>query len=269
MHYYSFHIGDYQSHTAHLSEMEDLAYRRMLDWYYLHEKPLPLEVEEIARVTRMRTHCECIAVVLREFFERTADGWINARADEELTRLNAKSEKARASAQARWLKTKEKSEDANAMRTHCEGNATNTQYPIPNTHITELGASPKGDAQDKKPPREKRATRLPDDWELPDDYAQWCREKRPDLNPYKVADQFKDYWVAQPGARARKADWFATWRNWCRNQKAENQTLSFAERDEQAKANWYAQASGRTPVYEPDIFDMAVAESRQHLRIAK
>ena len=131
---------------------------------------------------------------------------------------------------------------------------------------TELNAPSKKSPTKKS---EKRATRLPDDWELPDEYAQWCREKRPDLNPYKVADQFKDYWIAQPGARSRKADWFATWRNWCRNQKAENQTLSFAEREEQAKANWYAQASGRTPVYEPDIFDMAVAESRQHLRIAK
>ena len=137
-----------------------------------------------------------------------------------------------------------------------------------NEHTSIGNASPKGDAQDKKPPREKRANRLPDDWELPDDYAKWCRDNRPDLNPHKVADQFKDYWIAQAGAKSRKADWFATWRNWCRNQKAENQ-MSFAERDEQAKANWYAQASGRTPVYEPDVFDMAVADSRQHLRIAK
>ena len=49
MFYYSFNIGDYQSHTSHLSEMEDLAYRRMLDWCYLHEKPLPEEVDEILR----------------------------------------------------------------------------------------------------------------------------------------------------------------------------------------------------------------------------
>jgi uncharacterized protein YdaU (DUF1376 family) len=79
MFYYSFNIGDYQSHTSHhLSEMEDLAYRRMLDWCYLHEKPLPDDVEEIARQIRMRTHCDCIAIVLREYFKRTDDGWVSA-----------------------------------------------------------------------------------------------------------------------------------------------------------------------------------------------
>ncbi|NDH69342.1 MAG: DUF1376 domain-containing protein, partial [Gammaproteobacteria bacterium] len=33
MHYYQFHIGDYKSHTHHLSLLEDLAYRRLLDFY--------------------------------------------------------------------------------------------------------------------------------------------------------------------------------------------------------------------------------------------
>lgn len=124
MHYYQFNIGDYKSHTEHLSDLEDLAYRRMLDLYYLHEKPLPLDVEQIARLIRMRTHCDCIAVVLQEFFERTEDGWVNHRADDELQRIGAKSEKARESAKARWLKTKEKPNNAKAMRTHSERNAT-------------------------------------------------------------------------------------------------------------------------------------------------
>jgi len=40
MNYYPFHVGDYAAHTAHLEPMEDLAYRRMLDVYYLREEPL-------------------------------------------------------------------------------------------------------------------------------------------------------------------------------------------------------------------------------------
>jgi uncharacterized protein YdaU (DUF1376 family) len=48
MHYYQFNIGDYQSHTAHLTDMEDLAYRRLLDWYYLHELSIPLDLTEVA-----------------------------------------------------------------------------------------------------------------------------------------------------------------------------------------------------------------------------
>ena len=116
MHYYQFNIGDYQSHTAHLTDLEDLAYRRMLDWCYLHEKPLPLDADEIARLVRMRTHSDCIAVVLREYFQQVQDGWISARVLLEMGRVGLKSDKARASAKARW--------DANAKRTQSESNAT-------------------------------------------------------------------------------------------------------------------------------------------------
>jgi uncharacterized protein YdaU (DUF1376 family) len=123
MHYYQFNIGDYQSHTSHLSEIEDLAFRRMLDWCYLHEKPLPLDVDEISRQIRMRTHSESIAIVLREYFERTEVGWINVRAIQEMLKVGEKSEKASASAKARWGK-----KDANALPTQSEGNATH--YPL-------------------------------------------------------------------------------------------------------------------------------------------
>jgi len=125
MHYYQFNIGDYKSHTEHLSEMEDLTYRRLLDWYYLHETPIPLDESEVARQIRMRSHTDCITVVLREYFERTADGWIHHRANKELSKAGDKSQKASESAKARWSKQK----DANALQTQSEGNAThNTEH---------------------------------------------------------------------------------------------------------------------------------------------
>ncbi len=127
MHYYQFNIGDYQSHTAHLSDIEDLAYRRLLDLSYLHEKPIPDDIDQIARLIRMRSHSDCIAVVLREFFVRTEEGWINERVFKEIALVNDKSAKARDSAMARWK--------ANAVRTHSEGNAT--QDTIPKTQDTE------------------------------------------------------------------------------------------------------------------------------------
>ncbi len=133
MHYYQFNIGDYQSHTAHLSELEDLAYRRLLDWIYLHEKPIPLEVNEVARNIRMRTHCESIAIVLQEFFIRTDSGWVSDRVQREIAKAGEKSQKASQSAKVRW--------DANALRTQSEGNATHntvpiTQNPLPITQNT-------------------------------------------------------------------------------------------------------------------------------------
>lgn len=122
MHYYQFNIGDYQSHTAHLSELEDLAYRRLLDWIYLHEKPIPLEIKEVARNIRMRTHCESIAIVLQEFFVGTETGWVSDRVQREIAKAGDKSQKASQSAKARW--------DANALRTQSEGNATHNTLPI-------------------------------------------------------------------------------------------------------------------------------------------
>ena len=145
MHYYQFNIGDYKSHTEHLSEMEDLTYRRLLDWYYLHETPIPLDENEVARQIRMRLHSDCIAVVLREYFECTTEGWIHHRANKELSKAGDKSQKASESAKARWNKQK----NANALQTQSESNATHntlpiTQDPLHNTQKKNTVAPPNG-----------------------------------------------------------------------------------------------------------------------------
>ena len=208
MHYYQFNIGDYKSHTEHLSEMEDLTYRRLLDWYYLHETPIPLDELEVARQIRMRSHSDCIAVVLREYFERTADGWIHHRADKELAKAGDKSVKASESAKARWSKQR----DANALQTQSEGNATHNTV-----HITQ-------DTKHKK--TATRGTRLPADWKPNDELVAWSKAERPDLDLRKVFAEFKDYWLALPGVKGVKLDWDATWRNWVRKQQAVKQTFA-------------------------------------------
>jgi uncharacterized protein YdaU (DUF1376 family) len=201
MHYYQFNIGDYQSHTSHLSDIEDLVYRRLLDWYYLHECPIPLNEAEVSRQIRMRSHTESIAIVLQEYFERTDDGWIHHRANKEIAKADDKSEKASASAKARWSK-----KDANALPTQSESNATHNTLPI---------------TQDTKPIKEnKKGSRLSQDWFLTKSLGDWATQERPDLDVRQVAEQFKDYWIAQPGQKGVKLDWDATWRNWVRNTKA-------------------------------------------------
>jgi uncharacterized protein YdaU (DUF1376 family) len=183
----------------HLSETEDLAFRRMLDWSYLHEKPLPVDPQEIARQIRMRTHSESIEIVLNEYFELREDGWINLRVIQELLKVGIKSEKASASAKARWGK-----KDANALPTQSDSNATHNTLPI--THNTKE--------------KNKRGSRLPQDWFLSKAMGEWATQERPDLDVRQVAEQFKDYWVAQAGQKGVKLDWDATWRNWVRNTKA-------------------------------------------------
>jgi len=74
---------------------------------------------------------------------------------------------------------------------------------------------------DKKQNKKKLGSRLAQDWVLLKTWGEWAQQERPDLDVRKVADQFKDYWIAQPGQKGVKLDWEATWRNWVRNTKIE------------------------------------------------
>ncbi len=95
MHFYSFNIGDYASHTRHLSAMEDLAYRRLLDLYYLHEQPLNERLTTVARAINMRENEDEVGAVLEEFFVLVeGTGWVNRRADEEIAKYHSKLEAA-------------------------------------------------------------------------------------------------------------------------------------------------------------------------------
>ena len=82
--WYKFHLGDYITHTMHLSDAEDLAYRRLLDLYYMSERPIPLDTESVSR--RIRLDLDITESVLSEFFERTDEGYRNHRCDVEITK---------------------------------------------------------------------------------------------------------------------------------------------------------------------------------------
>jgi uncharacterized protein YdaU (DUF1376 family) len=67
---------------VHLSDAEDLAYRRLLDLYYMSEKAIPLETESVAR--KIRLDLDITESVLDEFFERTETGYFNNRCHAEV-----------------------------------------------------------------------------------------------------------------------------------------------------------------------------------------
>ena len=74
--------------------------------------------------------------------------------------------------------------------------------------------------------KSNRGSRLPADFFFPKEWCDFCAEHRTDLNPQKVFDEFKDYWIAQPGQKGVKLDWEATWRNWVRRQSAPKQSFA-------------------------------------------
>lgn len=125
MHYFQFNIGDYASHTRHLSLLEDLAYRRLLDLYYLRDGKLYGDQADVARQIGMRDHVQEVSQVLQDFFcIAEGDRWAHERCDAEIAHFRQKSEKAsnagKASAQRRFNK---RSTDVQP---------TNNQQPITN-----------------------------------------------------------------------------------------------------------------------------------------
>lgn len=105
MHYYQFNIGDYHSHTSRLSIYEDIAYRRLLDLYYLNERPLNGCSTDIAREIGMIDSLGDVEYVLNKFFTEKNGEWMNKRCDEEIKAFHSKKKSARkagiASAKAR------------------------------------------------------------------------------------------------------------------------------------------------------------------------
>ena len=64
--------------------------------------------------------------------------------------------------------------------------------------------------------RARTATRLPADFNLTDERRAVAEAEK--LPADRTFAKFCDYWRAASGAKARKHDWDATWRNWCRSE---------------------------------------------------
>lgn len=91
---------------------------------------------------------------------------------------------------------------------------------IPDAHA-QVGKEGKGrEGKGKEERVEARASRFALD-SLPSDWGDFCRQERQDLDPFATFDRFRDYWRSVPGAKGRKLDWPATWRNWVRNERAD------------------------------------------------
>ena len=84
------------------------------------------------------------------------------------------------------------------------------------TALSALDCLPEGRAKVTR-----KATRLPDDWEPPNDWLEWAIDLR-QWQPADVREEaeiFANYWQAKAGKDACKVDWRKTWQNWCRSSR--------------------------------------------------
>jgi hypothetical protein len=85
---------------------------------------------------------------------------------------------------------------------------------------TETETEEEKEKEIEKREKVQRGTRLPADWQPSEEEIIYCKTNRPDLDWRNVAENFRDYWIAQPAGKATKIDWVATWRRWVRNEKS-------------------------------------------------
>ena len=209
MHYYHHHIGDFLKATSRLTDAQSMAYLRLLWMYYDSEKPLSGDLEVLA--FQVGTDTKTVELILLSFFKPDHAGpdmvWTHTRCDKEIKEyrklIHKKSTAGKASAERRMNSSSTPVERVpNTDRTDVQ--LTNNQEPI---------------TSNQQPIKEKtaRGTRLSPEFVLPDEWVDFCKQQRPDLIPREVFDSFRDYWIAQPGQKAVKLDWAATWRQWVRN----------------------------------------------------
>lgn len=205
MHYYQFSIGDYRAATTHLSNEEDLAYRRLLDMYYDTEKPIPTDTTWVAR--RLRLGINVVVSVLEDMFALTDEGWRHARCDDVIAQYHAMAEKNRANGKRGGRKKNPVGSDSQPIAKATINHEQVNQEPF-------VDAPPVGKAKGK---------RLSPDWQLPKAWGEWTLETMgwETATVRLEAEKFRDYWVAISGRNAARLDWEATWRNWCRNAKVQ------------------------------------------------
>ncbi len=250
MNYYSYHIGDLARKTAHLSILEEGVYRRLIDRYFTYEAPIMTDEPALCRLLRARSvdEKEAVHIILQEFFNLADDGWRHADCDEAIAHYRSKSAKASDAANKRWGNVANAAKvggiqtvmdldgESVPMPTHSASEAypvllvnqeplTNNSKPRTETQTPQSPPPPCPQTLPHPPKARSKAestsaTRLPADWEPSDVDLDFCELTRPELTAKEVALRYRDYWIAQPGMKGRKADWPATWRNWVRNERA-------------------------------------------------
>jgi uncharacterized protein YdaU (DUF1376 family) len=127
MHYYRHHIGDFRRDTASLSDTDAMAYLKLLWMYYDTEQPLPADAKLLA--FKIGSNADSVQLILDAFFILEGNVYHQKRCDAELSEYKDKGQKARNSAYARW-------NNANAMRTHSDGNADESENDANQEPIT-------------------------------------------------------------------------------------------------------------------------------------
>lgn len=152
MNFYPHHIGDYLTATAHLSWVEDCAYRRLLDLYYSREQAIPADVGQAARLCRATSKDERKAVetVLSEFFTLADGGWMHSRCEQEIVKAAEAAERARVNGKRGGRPKRKPTQNPEKTQPVIPGNPEESNSKAPITNPITNSSEPNGSG-DKSP----------------------------------------------------------------------------------------------------------------------
>lgn len=296
MNYYEHHLGDWAAATGHLSWDEDMAYTRLLRAYYHAERAIPQGQQYRLAKASTPAQRKAVDAVLDEFFDLRDGAYHQKRADEEIARYRAKSEKAKASINARWSRIKSEQGTNNGGNTTVSKTgyerttddihrAPVPRHQTPDTNLHEreevVGNPPTPPAAEPEPKAARKRAAAPD-------------------KPLDVAQQVWDDWLALrarkrapvtqtvlDGARSEAhkagmplADFLAVWcmrgsqglqADWLQadeRRPAAGGTETFRERDDRLARERYLELVGRSPkpaATVVDVVDVVDAPARRQL----
>lgn len=224
---------DFAGATSGWSFGERAVYRELLDAQWTLGE-LPNDPQRLARIARMDlADFEAAWPLVKTKFRVFRRGKISVLLNERLEDHRLKAERlvdqrraaSEAAGQARRNRAIDRSVTA---RSPAPEHPSPSESPSPDKEkkTSSLRSESKENGEETlgspaaHPTKQPPATRLPKDFALtPDMRTYACSEK---LDADRTFEQFTDFWTAASGSKARKHDWTATWRTWCRTQNDRN-----------------------------------------------
>lgn len=221
--WYPHNIEKYRRKTGHLTVIEHGAYRLLMDAYWDRRGPLPTDETRLRKLIGAdKDEWESVRESVLEFFTLTDDGWRHEKIDENLAEAerlhNEKAERLAKAREAKRLKREKSAVLSTEQGTEqTTGLTEGTQSPSQSHILT--------DTKSENKPAQKRATRLAEDWELPEDWLSYGTDGGLSKAECELlAAEMLNWSLTKNNGTSR--DWARTWQTWCRRHKSWGKQLS-------------------------------------------
>ena len=221
MHYYEFNIPNWSLLTSHLTLVEDAVFRRLLDFYYTTEKPIPKKTQPVIRRLRLGGFCKEVGIILDEFFELKGDQWHYKDADLRIAKYKANSKIARENGKKGGRPKKE----IQQKQDYSESDKPEKTHPVVNCNPEETTSKANKElitnnqeliTKDKKQVKKPRQFKPPSESEV----REYCDMRGNNVDPGRFIDHYEaNGWMR---GKTKIKCWRACVRTWEQNENEKN-----------------------------------------------